>query len=61
MKAREAFLSFFKGISNMHKKILAAGINYTDITKVSLSTGHALDSHSWGGALQVGVGLGCRF
>lgn len=40
-----------------YRPYLGAGINYTDITKVSLSTGHTLDSHSWGGALQVGVDI----
>jgi len=40
-----------------YKPYLGAGINYTDITKVNLSTGHTLDSHSWGGAVQAGVDI----
>ena len=40
-----------------YRPYLGAGVNYTDITKVALSTGHTLDSHSWGGALQAGVDI----
>lgn len=43
------------------KPYLGAGINYTRISKVSLSAGAldpvTLDSHSWGGALQLGVDI----
>ena len=46
----------FTGL-NGYKPYVGAGINYTDISKVSLPTGVTLDSHSWGGALQVGVDI----
>lgn len=46
----------FTGL-NGYKPYLGAGINYTDISKVSLPTGVTLDSHSWGGALQAGVDI----
>ena len=46
----------FTGV-NGYKPYVGAGINYTDISKVSLPTGVTLDSHSWGGALQVGVDI----
>ncbi len=45
-----------------YKPYVGAGINYTKISSVSLDAGAALnpvtlDSHSWGGALQVGVDI----
>ena len=46
----------FTGL-NGYKPYVGAGINYTDISKVSLPTGVTLDSHSWGGALQAGVDI----
>ena len=46
----------FTGL-NGYKPYVGAGINYTDISKVSLPTGVTLDSHSWGGAFQVGVDI----
>jgi outer membrane protein len=46
----------FTGL-NGYKPYVGAGINYTDISKVSLPTGFTLDSHSWGGALQAGVDI----
>jgi outer membrane protein len=46
----------FTGL-NGYKPYVGAGINYTDISKVGLPTGVTLDSHSWGGALQVGVDI----
>jgi len=42
---------------NGFKPYVGAGINYTKISDVNLTTGHTLDSHSWGGALQVGVDI----
>ncbi len=39
-----------------YKPYVGAGINYTKISSVSLS-GYGLESHSWGGALQVGVDI----
>ena len=41
---------------NGFKPYVGAGINYTKISSVDLS-GYGLDSHSWGGALQVGVDI----
>ena len=46
----------FTGL-NGYKPYVGAGVNYTDISKVSLPTGVTLDSHSWGGAFQVGVDI----
>lgn len=46
----------FTGL-NGYKPYLGVGVNYTDISKVSLPTGVTLDSHSWGGALQAGVDI----
>jgi outer membrane protein len=46
----------FTGLKG-YKPYVGAGINYTDISKVSLPTGVTLDSHSWGGALQAGVDI----
>lgn len=46
----------FTGL-NGYKPYVGAGINYTDISKVSLPAGVTLDSHSWGGALQAGVDI----
>ena len=51
----------FTGLQG-YKPYVGLGINYTDITKVNLSTGTALDpvtldGHSWGGALQAGVDI----
>lgn len=40
-----------------YKPYVGAGINYTKISSVNLTTGHTLDSHSWGGALQAGVDI----
>ena len=41
-----------------YKPYVGAGINYTDISKVSLLNGGAtLDNDSWGGALQAGVDI----
>ena len=45
---------------NGFKPYVGAGINYTKISSVNLAAGDApvgLDSHSWGGALQVGVDI----
>ena len=43
---------------NGFKPYVGAGINYTKISNVHLLDGAAtLDSHSWGGALQVGVDI----
>jgi outer membrane protein len=43
---------------NGFKPYVGAGINYTKISSVNLLNGAAtLDSHSWGGALQVGVDI----
>jgi outer membrane protein len=43
---------------NGFKPYVGAGINYTKISSVNLLSGAAtLDSHSWGGALQVGVDI----
>ena len=43
---------------NGFKPYVGAGINYTKISSVDLLGGGAtLDSHSWGGALQVGVDI----
>ena len=45
----------FTGL-NGYKPYVGAGVNYTDISKVNLLGGGAtLDSHSWGGALQIGA------
>jgi outer membrane protein len=51
----------FTGLQG-YKPYVGLGINYTDISKVNLSTGTALDpvtldGHSWGGALQAGVDI----
>lgn len=46
----------FTGL-NGYKPYVGAGLNYTDISKVSLPTGVTLDGHSWGGALQAGVDI----
>lgn len=46
----------FTGLKG-YKPYVGAGINYTDISKVSLPTGVTLDGHSWGGALQAGVDI----
>ncbi len=40
-----------------YKPYVGAGINYTDISKVNLTTGHTLDSHSVGAAFQAGVDI----
>ena len=41
-----------------YKPYVGVGINYTDISKVSLLNGGAtLDNDSWGGALQAGVDI----
>lgn len=40
-----------------YKPYVGAGINYTAIRHVDLVTGHTLDRHSWGGALQAGVDI----
>lgn len=41
-----------------YKPYVGAGINYTKISSVNiLGGGVTLDSHSWGGALQVGVDI----
>ena len=45
-----------------YKPYVGAGVNYTKITNVNLDSGTSLnpvtlDSHSWGGALQVGVDI----
>ncbi len=43
-----------------YKPYVGAGINYTKISSVNLASGNTpvtLDSHSWGGALQVGVDI----
>jgi len=41
---------------NGFKPYVGAGINYTKISSVNLGAA-TLDSHSWGGALQVGVDI----
>ncbi|MFM7000622.1 MAG: OmpW/AlkL family protein [Limnohabitans sp.] len=46
----------FTGL-NGYKPYVGAGLNYTDISKVSLPPGVTLDGHSWGGALQAGVDI----
>ena len=41
-----------------YKPYVGAGVNYTKVSSVNLLNGGAtLDSHSWGGALQVGVDI----
>lgn len=41
-----------------YKPYVGAGINYTKISDVNIGGGqYTLDSHSWGGALQVGVDI----
>lgn len=42
---------------NGFKPYVGAGINYTDISQVNLSTGHTLDGHSVGAAFQAGVDI----
>lgn len=39
------------------KPYVGAGVNYTRFSSVSLPVGLALDQHSWGGALQVGLDI----
>lgn len=46
----------FTGLKG-YKPYVGAGINYTDISKVSLDSPYSLNSHSWGGALQAGVDI----
>lgn len=38
-----------------YKPYVGAGINYTKISSVNLTSPYSLDSHSWGAALQAGV------
>jgi outer membrane protein len=42
---------------NGFKPYVGAGINYTRINNVNLTTGHTLDNHSWGAAVQAGVDI----
>jgi outer membrane protein len=40
-----------------YKPYVGAGLNYTKITNVNLTTGHTLDNDTWGTAFQAGVDI----